>query len=571
MEPEIQEQVQTLLQPRQFATGEPICRRGDPASSLFVIEQGVAHVVVERPEGRRIIARLRRNDVVGEMSLISGEPHSATVEAILPTTVLELSRERFATMLAAHPPLFANLARIAVQRLARTDVQFATWHRRGEVVALVADMSATWQVAKVIEAAQSATPRASTCVDLTGKLPSSLRLQRDHCVEEVLGRLDNLLASHAFVFIVASSGQANLSALVEQADRVIVLGTEPACLNSAQLCRTAEVVLLQRNRSLTTRSLGGLKVIRTIDPESPDRDIAWLGRHLSRTKLGLALGAGGAKGYAHAAALHVLEAAGYAIDYVAGSSIGAIVGSWLALGKDAAGVEAAMRRAFSPETVAAMFKLSFGGMASSTDEVKRLWHETTDGLAFSDVVIPLVVMAVDLKLKQPAPITEGPLWEALMAASAVPGLYPPYQLGSQRLVDAIALVPVPTEAVRAAGADLVISVNLISRDTLPVWPAGTPVAAVSESRGSRVLDTLLEVMEMMQLDGSTRHAALADVVVTPRFGPGTWRDFQLADLFLAAGRAAMEEQIPALRTLANPQSLGLTYSGGLYASTSVHV
>jgi NTE family protein len=391
-------------------------------------------------------------------------------------------------------------------------------------------------------------------------------------VEDVLGHLDDLLAAHGFVFIVAGNDQANLASLVEQADRVMVVGTEPSSLQTAQQCgRGAEVVLLQRNRSLTTRSLGGLKVIRTLDPESPGRDIAWLGRHLSRTKLGLALGAGGAKGYAHAATLHVLEAAGYSIDYVAGSSIGAVVGSWLALGNNAAGVEAAMRRAFTPETVASIFKLSFGGMASGTDELKRLWHEATGGRAFSDVVIPLVIMAVDLGLKQPAPITEGPLWEALMAASAVPGMYPPYQLDSQRLVDAIALVPVPTEAVRAAGADVVVAVNLISRETLPAWPAGVAAPAAAASRGSRVLDTLLEVMEMMQLDCSTRHAAMADVVVTPRFGPGTWRDFHLADLFLAAGREAAEEQIPALRTLANPQSHGLTHSGGLYASASVHV
>lgn len=572
LEPGVPEQIQSLLQPRQFATGELICLRGEAASSLFVIDQGVAQVVVQRPEGRRVVARLRRGDVVGEMSLITGEPRSATVEAILPTTVLELSRTALGSIVAKHPSLLSNLARIVAQRLARADAQLASGQRRGEVVVLVTDVSAGSHAARVIEAAQSATPQATTCVDLTGRLPRRTMSQGAGSVEELLGRLDDLLSGHGFVFVFASIDQANLSALVEQADRVMVLGTEATCLKAAQQCgRAVELVLMQRNRSLATRSLAGLKVMRTINGDSPGRDIAWLGRHLSRTKLGLALGAGGAKGYAHVAALHVLEAAGYSIDYVAGSSIGAIVGSWLALGKDAAAVEASMRNAFTPEAVAAMFKLSFGGMASSTEELKRLWYETTKGLSFSDVVIPLVIMAVNLDSKRPAPITEGPLWEALMAASAVPGLYPPYQLHSERLVDAIALVPVPTEAVRAAGADIVISVNLISRDTLPAWPAATPAPPAPASRGSRVLDTLLEVMEMMQLDCSTRHAAMADVVVTPRFGPGTWRDFHLADLYMAAGRTAAEEQMAALRALANPQSYELTHSGGLYGSASVHV
>lgn len=61
-------------------------------------------------------------------------------------------------------------------------------------------------------------------------------------------------------------------------------------------------------------------------------DLGWLARHLTRTKLGLALGAGGAKGYAHVGVLQVLEEAGYVVDCVAGSSIGAIVGAYLASG-----------------------------------------------------------------------------------------------------------------------------------------------------------------------------------------------------------------------------------------------
>jgi hypothetical protein len=72
-----------------------------------------------------------------------------------------------------------------------------------------------------------------------------------------------------------------------------------------------------------------------------------------------------------------------------------------------------------------------------------------------------------------------------------------------------------------------------------------------------MLDTLLEVMDLSQLDTSRRHAALADVVVTPRFAMSDWRDFHLADLFLAAGRAAALQQLPALQALSRPVDLGV--------------
>jgi hypothetical protein len=66
---------------------------------------------------------------------------------------------------------------------------------------------------------------------------------------------------------------------------------------------------------------------------------------------------------------------------------------------------------------------------------------------------------------------------------------------------------------------------------------------------------MLEAMDLSQVDTSARHAALADVVITPRFGPAEWRDFHLADRFLSAGREAALEQMAALQALAKPVDL----------------
>ena len=141
-----------------------------------------------------------------------------------------------------------------------------------------------------------------------------------------------------------------------------------------------------------------------------------------------------------------------------------------------------------------------------------------------------------------------------MAATALAGMFAPYPRDGHRLVDGLALVPVPTGAVIQDGADVTVAVNVISAETLPVWPAGPAPEPPPERRRRGVLDDLLEVMDLSQLSESVRHTALADVPVTPRFGPGEWRDFHLADQFLAAGRVAAEEQLPALRSLASPAS-----------------
>jgi hypothetical protein len=105
-----------------------------------------------------------------------------------------------------------------------------------------------------------------------------------------------------------------------------------------------------------------------------------------------------------------------------------------------------------------------------------------------------------------------------------------------------------------AGADITLSVNLISRATLASWPGQPLPEPPTGPRRPGMLGTILEVMDVTQLDASVRHAELADVTVTPQFGPGSWKDFDLADLYLQAGRLAARQQLAALRQLALPQS-----------------
>ena len=242
------------------------------------------------------------------------------------------------------------------------------------------------------------------------------------------------------------------------------------------------------------------------------------------------------------------------VDFVSGASIGAIVASCVALGMDAAEVERTLREAFSPDAVAEMFSLSLSGQSTATERITQVFRETTDERSFADTKIPLVCMAVDLTGRTSAPLREGPIWEALRASTALAGMFPPFERGDQRLVDGVALIPVPTGALSDDGADVTVSVNLMSRETLRAWPGQEPPPPEPDKPGSKMLKTLLEVMDLSQLDTSVRHAALADVTVTPRFGPGSWRDFELADLFLAAGREATEAALPQLRSLARPQT-----------------
>ena len=232
-------------------------------------------------------------------------------------------------------------------------------------------------------------------------------------------------------------------------------------------------------------------------------DVAWLGRHLARTKPGLALGAGGAKGYAHVGALQVIEEAGYAIDCVGGSSIGAVVGAYVALGMGAAEIEATLRSAFTEETVAEVFKLSLSGQSTGATPCSAS-SPRPPARARSRRLRSRSWPCRSTSTTPARPLREGTLWEALMASTALAGMFPPREREGQRLVDGLALVPVPAGAVAADGADVTVAVNIMSRDTLDAWPGHAVPEEPPQRPGSRMLETLLEVMDVSQLDSSTR-------------------------------------------------------------------
>ncbi len=356
--------------------------------------------------------------------------------------------------------------------------------------------------------------------------------------------------------------------LLDEVDRVVALvgnADEAAGLGrvaSAAKGRRLEIVLVSDEAREASQmwSPGTLeRVVRECPRQAgfplADRDIAWIARHLTRTKLGVALGAGGAKGYAHVGFLQALEEAGYSVDYAGGSSIGGFVATQLALGYSAGEIDARFREAFNPEAVGKLFASPLVGSAG-LEALTELLKQATDERRFTQTVIPLVIMAVDLTARAPVAQRGGPLWEALLAALSVAGVFPTQERDGHRLIDAIALVPVPTAAVLEGGADIVVSVNLLGAETLERWPneaESEPEPQKPRRRGP--LDTILEAMDLSQLDTSARHAALADVVITPRFGPSEWRDFHRADLFLAAGREAAQAQLPALQALSRPINL----------------
>jgi predicted acylesterase/phospholipase RssA len=554
------------MRDHEFAAGEQLCRAGEPSDRIWVITGGLVHWTAGTTTGGgEIELRMRKGDVIGAQDAITGTERTATVVASTTTPTLELDTEQLIELARRFPQILINVIQTQRERLFRASARSAalfsatarsTAGQRGEEIGIVAGPSLTRVVPPLVAAARSASPRPVSFVDRSLSFAGALTASEE------------LASENATVLTVGDLDLERLGVMLDEVDRVVALaGTAEEADRLGRVAAAAEgrrlELVLVSDQAREASRIWPASAAQLIIRECPrqdgfplaDADLEWLARHLTRTKLGLALGAGGAKGYAHVGVLQVLQEAGYTIDYAGGSSIGGFVASQVALGHDAGQIDARFRQAFSADNVGKLFSGPLVGSAG-LETLTGMLKQATEERFFSHTVIPLVILAVDLTDRMPVAQRHGPLWEALLAALSVAGVFPTQERDGHRLIDAIALVPVPTAAVLQGGADIVVSVNLLGTEKLERWPQRPePEAEPRKPRRRGPLDTMLEAMDLSQLDTSARHAALADVIVTPRFGPAEWRDFHLADLFLGAGREAALEQLPALQALARPVDL----------------
>jgi len=296
----------------------------------------------------------------------------------------------------------------------------------------------------------------------------------------------------------------------------------------------------------------------------------------ARPSIGLALGGGAARGFAHIGVLRALIANGIVPDVIVGTSIGAVVGGCYAANQ--MDELESWSRALTVRGVLSYLdiNLSGSGLIRGDQLAKRL----NVGLAdqrIDDLPIRFAAIATEFNTGHEIWLTRGRLAEALRASYALPGIFPPVRIGGRWLVDGALVNPVPVSAARALGARLVIAVNL----NADLFGRGTIIAshgsddeddaanAAPKSNGLRGMFTrdralrrqflgrrgrpgiptvMVEAFNVMQ-DRITR-ARLAgdppDVLISPRLGQIGWFDFHHAGEAIAIGSDAAEKSMAAV-------------------------
>lgn len=251
-------------------------------------------------------------------------------------------------------------------------------------------------------------------------------------------------------------------------------------------------------------------------------------------KLGLALGGGAARGFAHVGVIQVLEEAGIQPQLVVGTSAGSLVAALYASGKNGAQLQrVAETMEEATLTDWTIPWLSRGMMRG--DALARYVSSQTGGRRIEDVRVPLGIVATDLHSGQGMLFQRGDIATAVRASSAVPSVFEPVRIGGRDYVDGGLVSPVPVRYARQMGADLVVAVDISSA------PEG--------NKASDMLQILLQTFTIMSKSINGFELKEADVVVRPALNNVGSAAFGERRRSIEAGRQAMLQALPQLREM----------------------
>jgi len=252
---------------------------------------------------------------------------------------------------------------------------------------------------------------------------------------------------------------------------------------------------------------------------------------LRRKRLGLALGGGGARGLAHIGVLKVLEEEGLKADFVAGTSVGSLIGALYCCGYAWRELYELARSTDWHDLVT--ITVPRLGLVNGR-KLERLVARLTGGRTLERLPIPFRAVAVDIAAGEVVVLREGPVSRAVRASSSIPGIFEPVDWEGRLLVDGGLLDNVPSGVVREMGAEVVVAVNL-SGERVKTRPP------------ENILDMMFYSLEVLIHGQGQRGTAAADVPVVPDLSGFSYVSLGRLEEMVERGEAAMRAALPALR------------------------
>ncbi|WP_028080143.1 patatin-like phospholipase family protein [Solimonas soli] len=527
-------------------SGAQVVARGSMPDHVYIVATGRLRAMLA--DGR-IAGTIPRLWPSGEISAVLGEPHTADVYAIRDSVLVELPTAALLHTMGQFPESMLRLTRLIVQRLRQNAGRqaLAAVRQRGTIAVVPAtpDMPAR-QIAERLCRHLGAGARLVCAATVDAELDGACSALREHDDAEAERRLTEYLnaleVQDTQIVYLAERADAWARRCIAQADRVLVVSEAGRVL--------ADEAMLDLLRDSQSRAPVDLLMIRPDGAPAPtvldwrsrcgagahyylrldrETDFARLARQLSGRGVGLVLGGGGARGFAHLGLFRALQELGIPVDVTGGSSMGAFLAGLLACGRSVDDIRMIARDTFVTHNYLNDYVLPTISLIRGRKFARHL-HEIFGEQMIEELRLPYFCVATNLTRGAAAVRDRGPLYLWIATSMAVPGVAPPVAYNGELYADGAVINSLPTDVMRGLERGPVIASDVSTEGGIAAQGvAGPDPEAVFRLRGEeapRLLSILFRTATLTSESGVAQRAASADVYLrmpVTRIGMFDWK------------------------------------------------
>ena len=282
-----------------------------------------------------------------------------------------------------------------------------------------------------------------------------------------------------------------------------------------------------------------------------------------RKKIGVALGGGSARGYAHIGALASLENHGVFPSFISGTSFGAVVGSFYAMGQSIVRLKEDAQKTRTRDVLGQISDFGLHKAALfSGDRLEYYYERLTEGRHFSDLEKELVIVTTDIDTGELVLLNEGPLAPAIRASCSMPGVFAPVEIQGRRLVDGGLAAPIPLATLEGFDLDVAIGIGAgtTSQDSSLIKMTQKMLATSWGAKFHKKLSNSVRTHPVFRLGRGLAFTASTYLVAQPDLDvlqvhtnpPINWLHFHRAEQAIRAGELALNEFMPQILQVLNP-------------------
>ncbi len=637
----------------EYKKNQIIYEEDSPGDAFYCVVFGRVMLYTRGQHDRdTILEYLHRGKYFGIISLLTGERHSVTAQAVNDSSLLVINQSDFDFILKKIPHLAIDLSQTLSRRLKiKTAHQkivfestiislFSSYSRAGKsIYALNLAVSLHKETNKsviILDISQDISLHnlaqklgisgsyktinlseisINPSVIMSGFIAQSdfgvgvasiaYQSQDDAAVKKILGILSLLINDYHYVILdLPSSMDQFILNILNQSDLIHIL-TSP---QTVDLRKTHNLVgKLKKNFQFQESKIKvlineyklsdipcqqqcdllGYKIYATLPKtdlytsdrlvlDAPGSEYAKIIRRISRqlgdSLVGLALGVGVGYGFCHIGVLKVIEEENIPIDVISGSSVGALIGSFWAVGKRSDEILEIMKEEFKhPKYTWSIIDLTFPSLGFiKGNKLYRFLKKYLGNKTFSDVKLPLKIIASNIKSKETRVMDKGLLVDAVMASCSMPGVFQPFKFNEETLLDGGVMNPLPTEILFRMGIKKIIAVNVTPSREDVLRQQEEIEKGIAVNRGlldknkwfgikryfqnkfkENILDIIFSSIEVMQSEIIQKEGQLADVVLHPDTAGLHWLELSRAQEFVKRGEDEARRNLDKIRQLIN--------------------